>query len=336
MNRKTYLWGVIALFSLNLFAQMQPEWDNTSKSEWNPAFSVIDIPSTKDGNVQKAYFYKSTDTKPQPLIISLHTWSGNYTQKDPLTKEILERNWNYIHPDFRGANRNPEAMGSQLALADIEDAIRYALKQTNANPDEVHIVGVSGGGYATLAAYMNLEYPVKSFSAWVPISDIEGWYWESVGRSANYAKDILMSLSEKGDTLIKEEAISRSPLYQVYPKDKRKDAKLYIYSGIHDGYKGSVPITHSINMYNRLVGELKYGTSLLDSIMPKATSDKDLVSHSEILSLLGKCINPEFNRLPKLFDRNIHLLRKYGNIQLIIFEGKHEQLLQALELLPIE
>lgn len=84
------MWAVIALFSLNLFAQKQPEWDNTSKSEWNPAFSVIDIPSTKDGSLQKAYFYKSTDVKPQPLIISLHTWSGNYTQKDPLTKEILD------------------------------------------------------------------------------------------------------------------------------------------------------------------------------------------------------------------------------------------------------
>lgn len=336
MNRKTYIWAIITLFSLNLSAQKQPEWDNTSKSQWPSAFSVIDIPSSKDGNVQKAYFYKSTDAEPQPLIISLHTWSGNYAQKDPLTKEVLERNWNYIHPNFRGANRNPEAMGSPLALADIEDAIRYALKQTNANPDEVHIVGVSGGGHATLAAYMNIDYPVKSFSAWVPISDIEGWYWESVGRSANYAKDILKSLSEKGDTLIKEEAIKRSPLYQAYPKDKRKNARLYIYSGIHDGYKGSVPITHSINIYNRLVGELKYGTSHLDSIMSKAISDKDLVSQTETLILLGRRINSEFHRLPKLLNRNIHLLRKYNNIQLIIFEGRHEQLPQALDLLPIE
>lgn len=76
MNRKTYIWAVIALFSLNLSAQKQPEWDNTSKSQWSPAFSVIDIPSTKDGNVQKAYFYKSTDAKPQLIIISLHTRSG--------------------------------------------------------------------------------------------------------------------------------------------------------------------------------------------------------------------------------------------------------------------
>ena len=124
--------------------------------------------------------YKSTSKTSQPLIVSLHTWSGYYNQTDPLTKEILARDWNYIHPDFRGANRTPSSMGSPLALADIEDAIQYALKHTNANPEEVHIIGVSGGGFATLAAFMNIEYPVKSFSAWVPISDIEAWYWVEI------------------------------------------------------------------------------------------------------------------------------------------------------------
>ena len=61
--------------------------------------------------------------------------------------------------------------------------------------EEVHIIGVSGGGFATLAAFMNIEYPVKSFSAWVPISDIEAWYWECVGRGSRYAEDILSVVS---------------------------------------------------------------------------------------------------------------------------------------------
>ena len=90
-----------------LFAQKEPAWDNTSKRKWDPAFQKVEIPSTKDGEVQKAFMYKSTSKVSQPLIVSLHTWSGYYNQTDPLAKEILARDWNYIHPDFRGANRTP-------------------------------------------------------------------------------------------------------------------------------------------------------------------------------------------------------------------------------------
>lgn len=314
----------------------EPTWDNTSKRYWSSEFEKIEIPSSQDGAMQKAYIYKTTQSKPQPLIVSLHTWSGYYNQTDPLTKEILARDWNYIHPDFRGANRTPQALCSPLALADIEDAIRYALQHTNADPEEVHVVGVSGGGLATLAAYMYLEYPVKSFSAWAPISDIEAWYWESVGRGQKYANDILKAVSADGKTFNPEEARLRSPLRWKLPMERRKNARLYIYEGIHDGYKGSVPITHSLNMYNRLVGDLKYHTQDMDTILRKAWDDTDLVSPKEIIELVGKRINPDYKQNEKLFDRGVHLKRQYGNISLTIFEGRHEQLPQALGLIPYE
>lgn len=312
----------------------EPAWDNTSKRYWSPEFKIAEIPSSKDGAMQKAYIYKTTQKKPQPLIVSLHTWSGYYNQTDPLAKEILARDWNYIHPDFRGANRTFTAMCSPLALADIEDAIQYALQHTNVDPEDVHIVGVSGGGLATLAAYMYIKYPVKSFSAWAPISDIEAWYWESVGRGQKYANDIVQAVSADGKTFNPEEAVSRSPLWQAFPVERRKDARLFIYEGIHDGYKGSVPITHSLNMYNRLVGELKYNTSDMDEIMLKACDDTDLISPKEIIDLLGKRINPEYEKNETLFGRGVHLKRRYKNISLTIFEGRHEQIPQALGLIP--
>lgn len=54
--------------------EKEPEWDNTSKSKWNKAFQKVEIPSSVDGKIQKAYFHKSS--KPgQPLIVCLHTWS---------------------------------------------------------------------------------------------------------------------------------------------------------------------------------------------------------------------------------------------------------------------
>jgi lysophospholipase L1-like esterase/pimeloyl-ACP methyl ester carboxylesterase len=317
----------------SLFAQKDTAWDNPAKSKWDSTFHMVEMSSSIDGKIQKAYLYSSKSKTRKPLIVSLHTWSGDYTQKDPIATEILARDWNYIHPDFRGPNRTPESTGSQLVIGDIEDAIKFALKNTNSDPEDVHIVGVSGGGFATLAAYMNIRYPVKSFSAWASISDLEAWYWESVGRKQKYAGDIINALSTDS-TFNREEALRRSPLMQKFPQDLRKNAKLYIYEGIHDGYEGSVPITHSINMYNRLVGELKYGFSCLDQIMPKAAIDSSLVSGKEIIDLLTKQINPKFNKKETLFGRNIYLSREFKNISLTIFEGGHEQLPQALGLIP--
>lgn len=311
------------------------KFDDTRPVKWNEAFNQVSITSSSDGKAQKAMVYISKSKTPKPLIVSLHTWSGDYTQKDPLCKEIVARDWNYIHPNFRGANRTPDAMGSPLVISDIEDAIKFALAHTNSDPDDVHIVGVSGGGYATLLSYMNVKYPVKSFSAWAPISDIEAWYWESVGRKQKYAKDILKSLGNDGN-FSHEEARKRSPLFHKLPKELRKDSKLLIYEGVHDGYKGSVPITHAINMYNRVVGELKYGEATLDAIMPHATSDSVLVSEKEIINLVTKRYNPYFDKKQLLFDRNIYLYRKFQNVELTIFEGGHEQIEQALGLIPVK
>ncbi|MDP4290905.1 MAG: GDSL-type esterase/lipase family protein [Bacteroidota bacterium] len=334
-HAKTIL--IIAFFFLGtmsaLFAQNEPAWDNTSGTTWNSAFQKVGIPSTADGKVQEAYLHSSQSKTRKPLIVSLHTWSGNYTQADPLTNEILARDWNYIHPDFRGKNGSPESTGSPLVISDIEDAIQYALKHTNADPEDVHIIGVSGGGYAALEAYMNIRYPVKSFSAWASISDLEAWYWESRGRKQKYAADILKAVS-KDTVLNRDEALRRSPLAQKYPHELRKDARLYIYEGVNDGYDGSVPITQSINMYNRLAGELKYGFSNLDQIMPRAATDTNLVSEKEIISLVTKRMNPDYDKKASLFGRNIWLSREYQNISLTIFEGTHEQLPQALGLIP--
>ncbi len=317
----------------SLFSQKDPTWDNTARTQWNSAFKKVEIKSSADGSIQPAYLYVAQGKMRKPLIVSLHTWSGDYSQKDPIANEILARDWNYIHPDFRGANNKPDAACSRLVLSDIEDAIQYALKNTNADPEDVHIIGTSGGGLATLAAYMNIRYPVKSFSAWAPISDLEAWYWESVGRKQKYAADILKVIS--ADSILNaKEARRRSPLFQEFPKELRKNARLYIYEGIHDGYEGSVPITHSINMYNRLVGEMKYGIREIDQIMPKTVGDSDMVSEKEIIGLLTQRMNPAHNDQAKLFDRKIHLSREYENINLTIFEGGHEQIPQALGLIP--
>jgi hypothetical protein len=69
-------------------------------------FSKVEIKSPVDGEIQKAYYYRSTGDVPAPLVVQLHSWTYDYRQYDSISIWSREKNVNYIHPDFRGANRN--------------------------------------------------------------------------------------------------------------------------------------------------------------------------------------------------------------------------------------
>ncbi|MDR1672275.1 MAG: GDSL-type esterase/lipase family protein [Bacteroidales bacterium] len=319
MKREFFVVSLCLLCSV--FTTFSQSWDDASKGKWTAEFKEVDIKSSADGTTQKAMLYRSTKGAGQPLIVSLHTWSGNYTQTNPLTMEILIRDYNFIQPDFRGPNNRPEACGSDLVIADIEDAIAYAIEKTDADKSQVHIVGASGGGYASFLCYMKLQYPVRSFSAWMPISDLEAWYWESVGRRQRYSDDILKSTSPDG-TPDFVEMRKRSPLHLPYPAH-RKGSSLYIYTGIHDGYTGSVPVTHSINMYNKIVYE-------------KYPADKhNFVPQEDVVKMLAMRVFPGAPQAT-VGNRHIHYHKRTGDVELTIFEGTHEQLTdQAIGLIPV-
>ena len=311
-------------FYFSMSAQnIEVTWDNTLSKNWPVGFIPVKIKSSADGKIQNAVFFKSFQTKPQPLIISLHSWSGDYLQEDPLANEVALRGWNYIHPDFRGPNNNTEACGSKLVISDLEDAIRFAIENGNVDTAEVHLIGVSGGGYATLLAFMKINYPVKSFNAWASISNLEDWYWESKGRNAKYATD-LEQLAMQGNKMNWKELDSRSPIKLPFPAAKRKNTWLNIYAGVHDGYTGSVPISHSVNIFNEL----------LQKMHPEQINKS--VNDSILLSLLCKRMNPFPDTLLELGGRKIHLIRELPGLSLSIFEGGHEMIVpQALALIPV-
>lgn len=323
MKNLILLFVAFVSFHFSISAQSKDAtWDNTLSKNWPVGFVPVKINSSADGKLQKAVLYKSIQTKPQPLIISLHSWSGDYLQEDPLAGEVALRGWNYIHPDFRGPNNNPEACGSNLVIADIEDAIRFAIENGNVDITQVHIIGASGGGYATLLAFMKINYPVKSFSAWVGISNLEEWYFESLGRGQRYAKD-LEGVTTGGAGFNAAEARKRSPIFMDFNPELRKNAILRIYTGIHDGYTGSVPITQSINLFNKLLMEMYPGKK------------GEAVSDSLKLILLEKRMNPPGTH-ENLGNRKIHLQRWMPNLSLTVFEGGHEMLVpQALALLQV-
>lgn len=318
------LWIAFSAGSASLYAQeAKTAWDNTVSKNWPVEFEQKEIKSSFDETIQKAWVYHTRQLIPQPLIVSLHTWSGDYNQEDPLGKEILLRDWNYIHPDFRGPNNHPEACGSELVVSDIQDAIEFVIKNGNVDKTQVHIIGASGGGYATLLTFMKINYPVKSFNAWASISNLEDWYWECKGRNLKYSNDLeMVTTSGKGFDVA--EARKRSPLLMEYQPVLRKGAFLNIYAGIHDGYTGSVPISHSVKIFNKLLPEMY------------SEKAKELFNDSILLSLLSKRTNPFPDTLLELGGRKIHLIRELPGLSLTIFEGGHEMIVpQALSLIPV-
>ncbi len=314
MSMKCLL-STIAMFAVSQRAVCQQAipYDDTQPAVWEKEFKEVAIPSSADRIEQKAYFHASTGKQKRPLIVSLHTWSGDYTQDDPLAEQCLLNNWNYIHPDFRGPNWTVQACGSPLVLSDIDDAIGFAIERGNVDLGEIHVIGVSGGGYATLLTFLNTKYPVKTFSAWASISDLERWYYESRGRDSGYADHILKSTSSKEGVLNAEEAKKRSPMYGELPSDLASRGKLFIDAGIHDGYTGSVPITHSIVFYNRMVKALGGG-------------ERESVPESDIIEMVTSRMCLSQTNEGCLADRKIHYRRKFKNVQLLIFEGGHEML----------
>ena len=287
------------------------KFDDTRNPNWDNDFKIVEINSTLDNTIQKAYFYKSKSNDLKPLIISLHTWSGDYSQKDGLANICKEKDLNYIHPNFRGANWTKNACCSNLALGDIDDAITYALNNSNVDTTKIFVIGVSGGGYATLSTFMKSKHNISKFSAWASISDLIAWYNESKIRKSNYANNVLDCTSSEKEINI-ETAKNKSPIYWNTPTEKLKKSKLFIYAGIYDGIQGSVPITHSINFYNKILTDL----SISDS--------SKYISVNEKLQLLE--LRKPLGNFGNIADRKIFFKKEIENLSITIFEGNHEML----------
>ncbi|MCM2283280.1 MAG: prolyl oligopeptidase family serine peptidase [Desulfobacula sp.] len=304
-----------ALLSIVFFPVLQSKFidyfqyfSDTRKTAWPKDFSIVEIRSTIDNTIQHAYFYDSKSSEKKPLLISLHTWSGDYRQNDPLSQMAKANEWNYIHPDFRGLNQSPDGCLSNKAIADIDDAIQYALDHCSVNKDHIFVTGVSGGGYASLGVFLKTRHKIRAFLAWSPISDLDAWYWQSKFRKARFHDDILRCIST-GASYDKKSALERSPLYYELPEKQK--SRLEIYHGINDGYTGSVPITHSILFFNRMVSFYE--------------TQNNLINQKDMNDLLSRGI-PLENVSNKIDGRDVLYRKEAANISITIFDGGHEML----------
>lgn len=295
------------------FSQNDPVWDDTRSKNWPSEASRIEITSSADHSPQSAVFYKAPGAEKRPLIVSLHTWSGDYLQKDTLIHFCIRRGYHYIHPDFRGPNTTPEALGSALVVQDIDDAIDYALVNAHIDPENIHVIGVSGGGHATVLTYMKSKHSIRSFSAYVGIYNLIDWYYESQGRGNRYAGDIAAATSGSRERLNRAEARTRSPFFMETPIEKRQNSSLNLFCGIHDGYTGSVPVSQTLQLYNKVVRDFDQDAG------------SSLIPAEYITTMLKNRSLPGIGNLGQLLNRKIIYRNHYQNrVHLTVFEGGHE------------
>lgn len=278
---------------------------------------AVTYPCPADQSEQPALFWapeKNDPQNPVPLLVALHTWSGDYRQAGGEVKYAewcQQQDWVFIHPNFRGPNRKPDAMGSDLMIADIRAAVDWAKTQASVDETRIYAIGVSGGGHATQLLAGRTPEIWAGISSWCGISDIAAWHAQTLAADrANYAKNIESALGGPPDSAErKADAARRSPLTWL---ENAGTVPLDINHGVSDGRSGSVPFTHSLHAWNAIVPASE---RLDEKVIAKFYESQEPPAGSGV----GK------NESDELYGNRPPLFRlEHGNTRLIIFQGGHE------------
>ena len=269
---------------------------------------AIDIPSTKDGSIQKVIYWAPAKTEEAvPLLVFLHSWSGGLEQGTAYIARAKQLGWALIAPDFRGPNNRPEACASDLASQDILDAVVYAQSHGRIDKQRIYLLGGSGGGHMSLVMAARAPDLWAAVSAWVPISDLTAWHAESKARKNNYAKMIEQSCGGAPGPSTEAEYRHRSPLFHLAAA---KGVPLDINTGIHDGHTGSVPVSHSLRAFNVLAAADRQITNDdIDFMVREQKIPAGIVSENQI--------DPERQKA-------VLFRRSSSNARVTVFEGSHE------------
>ena len=304
-----------------LSASLQAADAKTQKTKKPEPFGndlLVQVKSTLDGTLQPCWFWapEKAKTEAVPLIVGLHTWSADYTYKSHYATALnyaKEHGWAMVGPNFRGANKTPPACGADAAVQDIVDAVNYAKGKVKIDAARVYIIGGSGGGHMTLLMAGRHPEIWAGCAAFCPITDVARWHADSLldhpGRGKGYAK--MLEQACGGTPAEKpEEYRHRSPLTWI-ANAKKAGVPIYIVTGIHDGWKGSVPVGHSFWAFNALADE------------------KDRVSEEDIKTIEETQTVPDAlaYKGPKdpFYDvkHRIHFRGTSANVRFTLFEGGH-------------
>ncbi len=275
----------------------------------------VSIISSLDQTKQPSLSYAPEADKPVPLLVLLHTWSGNYKQKGHIEvalKECEARGWALIHPNFRGPNWTPDACGSALAVQDTVDAVNWMKQHHKIDDKRIYLTGVSGGGHMSMLMAGKHPEIWAGVSAWVGISDLTAWHIETKKAGRNYSQHIEKAVggAPGSSKEIDQQLNQRSPLTYLH---RAKGLPIDLNAGIHDGHTGSVPISHTLRAFNHLV---KTNGQTNQSI-----------SEQNIQSMTNTRMVPNDLKFDAEAEERQHPIlfrRQAGPVRVTIFEGGHE------------
>ena len=278
------------------------------------------VPSSVDGVEQTCYLNlpdrAENDTAPRPLMVLLHSWSGNVEQRNPeFEQAALRRGWFCLQPDFRGQNHRPEACGSPLAQQDVIDAVRWVVQRWSVDRRRIYVTGSSGGGHMTLMMAGRHPQVWAAASAWVPISNMSSWHARHAGDRYGQMMRQACGGAPGASAAVDAEYQQRSPLTHLA---RAGAVPLEIAAGVHDGHQGSVPVRHTLDAFNVLARVAK---------TPEITAAEiDQISqpHGRL-----EAPQPGDSVIDPSYARPIYLRRVAGLGRVTIFEGGHEGLGEA-------
>ena len=290
------------------YRQRLPDWSSM----------LVKVRSSIDSSEQPCHFWapEKARTTAVPLVVGLHTWSGDFTYLShyaTVFSYAKKLGWAFVGPNFRGPNNTYVACGHDYAVQDIVDAVNYARSNANIDPSRIYIIGGSGGGHMTLLMLGRRPDIFAAGAAFCPITDLAKWHAESLeehpGRGKTYAKMLESACGGTPERKAKE-YLQRSPLTWL-ERARECGVPVYIGTGIHDGWRGSVPVGHSIRAFN----------ALADAKDRISGNDIDYIEKNQSVpsALVFRGSDPFYGE-----NRRIHLRRTSANARLTLFEGGHD------------
>lgn len=280
------------------------------------------IPSSLDGTEQPSYLILPDDWSPEdppvPLLVSLHSWSGDVEQRNlRLERLTTDRGWLYLFPHFRGVNNSPDACGSAKAQQDILDAVAWVRDRYPVDPDRVYLTGSSGGGHMTMLMVGRHPELWAAASAWVGISDLPAWYRDT---SYDRYREMMRQVfgGPPGQLATRDQEYrERSPLTHL---KRASGVPLDLAAGIRDGHEGSVSIRHTLRAFN-VLARAAGGEPLSEREMDELAS-----------SPTGRLSSPQATDRVEdpVLGRAIYLRRRAGKARITIFEGGHESVPESV------
>lgn len=294
----------------------EQEQQPAEEAGWPAVARDVEIVSSVDGAVQMAKFYVPDSDGPVPLLVLLHTWSDSWTQDMGIgwLEQAIQRKWAFIHPDFRGPNGRPESTGSELATADIIDALHYALEQARIDSSRIYLAGTSGGGHMSLLTAGRRPEIWAGVSAWVPIFDLARWHEECESRGLRYAGEMEAACGGapgEGPEVDREYFI-RSPMNVLM---NAGGTAIEINAGIHDGHTGSVPVGHTLRAFNMLAAANGHEDRVIQ---------EELIGRFEQNEAVPAELSGEKEEDLSYGDNSVLFRREAGPVRVTIFEGGHQ------------